>query len=124
MSMNDANSKASPRDSSSSWDDEDDGISLSELAGAILGQWKIILAGSILAGAAGNLGAMSESISDQIGVDPQSLTTITHAIIPFAGFGTRMLPLSKYLFSIKIFTLNLRCLNHLQCQCLKTDFKW
>ncbi len=33
----------------------------------------------ILAGAAGNLGAMSESISDQIGVDPQSLTTITHA---------------------------------------------
>lgn len=58
MSMNDANSKASPRDSSSSWDDEDDGISLSELAGAILGQWKIILAGSILAGAAG-LGAAS-----------------------------------------------------------------
>lgn len=53
MSMNDANSKASPRDSSSSWDDEDDGISLSELAGAILGQWKIILAGSVLAGAAG-----------------------------------------------------------------------
>ena len=58
MSMNDANSKASPRDSSSSWDDEDDGISLSELAGAILGQWKIILAGSVLAGAAG-LGAAS-----------------------------------------------------------------
>ena len=53
MSMNDANSKASPRDSASSWDDEDDGISLSELAGAILGQWKIILAGSVLAGAAG-----------------------------------------------------------------------
>lgn len=53
MSMNDANSKASPRDSSSSWDDEDDGISLSELAGAILGQWKIIVAGSVLAGAAG-----------------------------------------------------------------------
>ena len=53
MSMNDANSKASTRDSSSSWDDEDDGISLSELAGAILGQWKIILAGSVLAGAAG-----------------------------------------------------------------------
>ena len=51
--MNDANSKASTRDSSSSWDDEDDGISLSELAGAILGQWKIILAGSVLAGAAG-----------------------------------------------------------------------
>lgn len=58
MSMNDANSKAATRDSSSSWDDEDDGISLSELAGAILGQWKIILAGSILAGAAG-LGAAS-----------------------------------------------------------------
>lgn len=58
MSMNDANSKASTRDSSSSWDDEDDGISLSELAGAILGQWKIIVAGSILAGAAG-LGAAS-----------------------------------------------------------------
>ena len=58
MSMNDANSKASTRDSSSSWGDEDDGISLSELAGAILGQWKIILAGSILAGAAG-LGAAS-----------------------------------------------------------------
>lgn len=58
MSMNDANSKASPRDSSSSWGDEDDGISLSELAGAILGQWKIILAGSVLAGAAG-LGAAS-----------------------------------------------------------------
>ena len=58
MSMNDANSKASTRDSSSSWDDEDDGISLSELAGAILGQWKIILAGSVLAGAAG-LGAAS-----------------------------------------------------------------
>ena len=53
MSMNDVNSKASPRDSSSSWDDEDDGISLSELAGAILGQWKIIVAGSVLAGAAG-----------------------------------------------------------------------
>lgn len=53
MSMNDANSKASTRDSSSSWDDEDDGIGLSELAGAILGQWKIILAGSVLAGAAG-----------------------------------------------------------------------
>ena len=53
MSMNDANSKASTRDSSSSWDDEDDGIGLSELAGAILGQWKIIVAGSVLAGAAG-----------------------------------------------------------------------
>ena len=53
MSMNDANSKASTRDSSSSWGDEDDGISLSELAGAILGQWKIIVAGSVLAGAAG-----------------------------------------------------------------------
>ena len=53
MSMNDANSKASTRDSSSSWVDEDDGIGLSELAGAILGQWKIILAGSVLAGAAG-----------------------------------------------------------------------
>ena len=36
----------------------DCGISLSELAGAILAQWKIILAGSILAGAAG-LGAAS-----------------------------------------------------------------
>lgn len=52
MSMHDANS------SSSSWDDEDDGISLAELAGAVLAQWKIILAGSILAGAAG-LGAAS-----------------------------------------------------------------
>ena len=30
MSMNDANSKASTRDSSSSWDDEDDGIGLPE----------------------------------------------------------------------------------------------